>query len=67
MTQKKRIITKTCSYSAMHMLVAIAVAYALSGSWLVAFSIGLIEPIVQTVAYTIHERLWERVSVKSAS
>lgn len=61
MTKKQRVICKTMSYSCMHMVVAIAVAFALSGSWLVAISIGLIEPMVQTVAYAIHERLWERV------
>ena len=65
MTKKKRSIVKTMSYSAMHMVVAISVAYALSGSWIVALSIGLIEPMVQTVAYTFHERLWERVPALS--
>lgn len=44
----------------MHMVVAIAVAWAISGDWRVALGIGLIEPLVQTVAYTIHERLWNR-------
>ena len=61
MTRRTHRIAKTCSYSCMHMVVAISVAYALSGSWLIAISIGLIEPLVQTVAYAIHERLWERV------
>jgi uncharacterized membrane protein len=51
---------KTLSYSIMHMVVAVAVAYAISGSWLVALGIGLIEPIVQTVAYHFHERGWKR-------
>jgi uncharacterized membrane protein len=44
----------------MHMVVAIAVAWTISGDWRVALGIGLIEPLVQTVAYTIHERLWSR-------
>ena len=65
MTQKKKSMYKTISYSMMHMVVAISVAYALSGSWLVALSIGLIEPAVQTVAYAIHERVWERVPVRA--
>ena len=63
MTAKRKSIYKTFSYSLMHMVVAISVAYALSGSWLIALSIGLIEPVVQTVAYAIHERLWERVAI----
>lgn len=63
MTQKRKSIYKTCSYSLMHMVVAIGVAYALSGSWLIALSIGLIEPVVQTGAYAMHERVWEKVPV----
>ncbi|MEX2200854.1 MAG: DUF2061 domain-containing protein [Dongiaceae bacterium] len=55
-----RTLTKTGTYSAMHMVVAIAVAWAISGDWRIALGIGLIEPLVQTVAYTIHERLWSR-------
>ncbi|WP_428482013.1 DUF2061 domain-containing protein [Pyruvatibacter mobilis] len=53
-----RAARKTFTYSVMHMAVAIAVAFVLSGSWVVAFSIGLIEPLVQTVAYHLHERAW---------
>lgn len=51
---------KTVTYAVMHLVVAMAVAYALSGSWQVALGIGLLEPAVQTVAYTIHERAWKR-------
>ncbi len=56
----RRTITKTASYSVMHMTVAIAVAYVLSGSWVVALSIGIVEPLVQTVAYHFHEQVWAR-------
>ena len=56
-----RQIAKTTSYSSMHLLVAVAVAYALSGDWRIALGIGIVEPLVQTVAYTIHERAWERL------
>ena len=42
------------------MVVAIGVAYALSGSWAVALAVGLIEPAVQTVAFFFHERAWHR-------
>ena len=57
-----RMAAKTATYSAMHMAVAIAVAWAISGDWRVALGIGLIEPVFQTVAYTIHERAWSRLS-----
>jgi uncharacterized membrane protein len=37
------------------------VAFAISGSWRVALGIGVIEPLVQTLFYTLHERLWGRL------
>lgn len=55
---------KTTTYALMHLVVAMAVAYALSGSWKIALGIGLIEPAVQTVAYTFHERFWKRAEAR---
>lgn len=55
---------KTLTYSAMHFAVAITVAFALTRSWQAALAIGMIEPLVQTVAYAAHERVWERFGVK---
>lgn len=57
---------KTGTYGTMHLLVAMAVAYAISGSWRVALGIGIVEPAVQTLFYTLHERLWGRVNRRHA-
>lgn len=53
-------IAKTMTYSMVHITVAITVAYLLSGSFAVALSIGLIEPLVQTCTFYLHERSWKR-------
>lgn len=53
-------VAKTVTYSIMHVTVAVVVAYTLSGSWAVALSIGLIEPLVQTCTFYFHERGWKR-------
>lgn len=53
---------KTMTYSLMHLCVAMTVAFILTGSWHAALAIGLIEPLVQTGAYTLHERAWARAS-----
>lgn len=53
-----RQIAKTTTYGTMHLTVAILVAYALSHNWALALSIGVIEPLIQTVAYTFHEMAW---------
>lgn len=55
---------KTCSYALMHMVIAILVAYALSGSWQVALAIGLVEPLCQTIAFFFHERAWHKFEKK---
>ncbi len=56
---------KSSTYAVMHMVVAMAVAFALSGDWRIALGIGLIEPMVQTVAYAVHERFWSNRSSKT--
>jgi len=55
-----RTLMKTGSYALMHLTVAVAVAYALTGDFAIALSIGLLEPAVQTVFFALHERFWER-------
>ncbi len=59
-------LLKTLSYGTMHMSIAILVAYALSGSWRIAFAIGLIEPCIQTLAFFFHEKAWHRIEKKAA-
>jgi uncharacterized membrane protein len=51
---------KTLTYCLMHFCVAIIVAYAITGSWALALSIGIIEPLVQTVFFNVHERSWNK-------
>lgn len=51
---------KTLTYCLMHFTVAIAVAFALTGDWAIALSIGIIEPLVQTVFFNMHERSWNK-------
>lgn len=55
-----QIFLKTASYGVMHMTIAIVVAYALSGDWRIALAIGLVEPVIQTIAFFFHEKAWHR-------
>jgi uncharacterized membrane protein len=63
----KRDLLKTASFAALHFGVAFTVTYALTGSVTVATSVGLIEPIANTIAFYFHERAWRRVDGKAAS
>ena len=58
---------KTFSYSMMHLVVAITVAYALTRDWRAALAIGMSEPIFQTIAFALHERAWARIEAKGTS
>ena len=56
-----RDLIKTMSFATLHFSVAFGVAYALTGSVAVATGVGLVEPLVNTVAFYFHERLWRRI------
>ena len=51
---------KTMSFAAIHFSVAFSVAYVMTGSVLVGGTIALVEPAINTIAYHLHERVWER-------
>jgi uncharacterized membrane protein len=58
-----RLALKTLSYGVLHVGVATTVAYALTGNLVTALGIGLLEPVVQTGVFAVHEWLWERKPV----
>ena len=51
---------KTVTFAMVHMLVAFTVVGLMTGSWTLGGVVALIEPAVNTVAYFVHEFLWER-------
>jgi uncharacterized membrane protein len=59
--KERGVMTKTMSFAAVHFTVAFTVAYLMSGSLLVGGAIALVEPVVNTVAYHLHEKVWKRV------
>jgi uncharacterized membrane protein len=54
------VLQKTASYYVMHIVVAATVAYAVTSNLLMAFTLSLLEPTVQAVAFFFHEKAWER-------
>jgi uncharacterized membrane protein len=61
-----RAARKTLTYGLMHLIVAVTVAYAVTRSWQAALAVGLVEPLVQTVAYNFHERAWAKAGDRAA-
>ena len=57
-------LLKTVTFGAVHMSVAFAIGYALTGSLLLGGLTALIEPLCNTAAYHVHERVWARIQAR---
>ncbi|MCA0891796.1 DUF2061 domain-containing protein [Qipengyuania flava] len=54
-----RKLSKTLSFLVLHLMVGFGVAFAFTGSIVMAGGIALIEPFVNAVVFFFHERVWE--------
>jgi uncharacterized membrane protein len=52
---------KTMTFAIVHFTVAFTVAWLLTGDVVIGGLVALVEPMVNTVAYFFHEKVWERV------
>ena len=59
-------LAKTGTFAVVHFAVAFTVAYLLTGSIPIAGALALIEPLANTVAYLLHERIWARFTPRAA-
>ena len=53
-------MNKTISFAVVHFTVAFSVGYVMTGSVLVGGAIALVEPMINTVAFYLHEQFWNR-------
>jgi uncharacterized membrane protein len=51
---------KTITFTTMHITIAFTVVYVMTGSVMVGGAVALVEPLVNSVGYFVHERVWER-------
>ena len=58
---------KTVTFAIMHMSVAFAVVYLMTGSLALGGAVAMIEPAVNTIAYFFHEKVWERFGLGGTS
>lgn len=58
-------MTKTLTFALMHFAVAFSVAYLMTGSVVVGGAVALVEPAINTVAYSFHEKIWRRIESRS--
>ena len=53
-------MVKTTSFAVVHFLVAFSVGYLMTGSIAIGGAIAVVEPLCNTVAYYLHEKIWEK-------
>ena len=53
---------KTASFATIHFNVAFIVVYLLTGDAFVGGVMAMLEPTLNTVAYYLHEKVWQRKS-----
>jgi len=61
------IAAKSLSQMLLHMAVAFAVMYAVTGSLAFGGVAAVIEPVVNVVLLPLHERLWRRIRRRLAA
>ncbi|WP_185232883.1 DUF2061 domain-containing protein [Teredinibacter franksiae] len=52
---------KSITFTVMHFVIAFSVAWVLTGDWAVGGVIALVEPLVNSVGYFFHEKIWAKV------
>jgi len=60
-----RALNKALGFSVVHFLVGITVAFALTGQWMVALGVALVEPAINAVIIYFHARWEEGTSLRS--
>jgi|TARA_B100000929_G_scaffold229902_1_gene186300 uncharacterized membrane protein len=51
---------KTVSFGIMHFAIAFSVVWLMTGDVVLGGAVALIEPLVNTVGYYFHEKIWQR-------
>ena len=59
----KKTIYRTISWRVVGIVLTYVIAYIVTGSIKVATSLAVIDSIIKTIAYWVHERLWLKVKV----
>jgi uncharacterized membrane protein len=57
-----RSIVKTISWRITGSFATFIISYVISGNFMIASSIAIIQVTVNTLLYYVHERLWNKVS-----
>lgn len=57
---RRRALTQSAVMAVSHLVVAMGVGYALTGSWIAASAYAVVEPLANAVAHYFFDRWWHR-------
>ena len=57
-------MAKTMTFATIHFTVAFSVAYALTGDVLVGSAVAMVEPAINTIAFSLHELGWKKFETR---
>lgn len=60
-------MTKSLTFTMMHFAIALTVAYLLTGSLVIGGAIAIVEPLVNSVGYFFHEKVWDSIKAKKTA
>jgi uncharacterized membrane protein len=55
-------MAKTATFTVMHISVAFTIVYVMTGDFMVGGAVALVEPLVNSIGYFFHERIWKNRS-----
>lgn len=58
---------KTISFGIMHISVAFLVIWAITGDWRLGGITAMVEPLINTLAYHVHEKVWRKSGGRQAA
>jgi uncharacterized membrane protein len=64
---RRRAIVRSALLGVSHLVVAMGVGYALSGSWMAASAYAIVEPLVNAVAHYFFDAWWHRRRAEAAA
>ena len=62
MTKKKSVL-KTITWRIAASVTTILIVWGVSGEWIIAGEVALLEILIKMLVYYVHERAWSRVNI----
>lgn len=62
-----RNLAKTLTFACLHFLVGFSVTFAFTGSLAIAGGVAIVEPLINTLVFYLHELGWQRARSPASS